>query len=110
MSGKLKDQILSANDRRLEPLEMPGWGCTVYLKALSASAAETMAGMSTSNKDSLAKLAVLVIANEEGDLVFDQGDVKALGERSLDSLKRLTDAALKMNGLTKEAVEEARKN
>jgi hypothetical protein len=67
-------------------------------------------GKTTNMSDVRATLLSLVLVDGKGERMFSQDDVKALGDKNGAVLARLADVAMRVNGLTKESVEELRKN
>ncbi|HEX6880944.1 MAG TPA: phage tail assembly chaperone [Terriglobales bacterium] len=116
-----REEILAADDIRIELVQVPEWGGVVYIRTLSGTQREryvesirkvTGHGKKQSVEivlaESGAKLAAQTICDEKGTLLFSEMDVKALGKKSSKALQRIIDAAAKLNGLDDEAEEEAK--
>lgn len=107
----LRDQILAAVDLKVEPLEVPEWGCTVYLKEMTGAARDRFESTFQKDRSNFrARLAALTLCDEQGNLLFTEADVKALGEKSVGALQRVWDAALKVNAFTDQDVDDLEKN
>jgi hypothetical protein len=111
----LKDQILAANDVKAEPVAVPEWNCTVFIK--------TMSGHDRDHWESLAfpegkpvehgyrvTLLLVALVDEKGERVFSDADINLLSGKSSGVINRLYDVAARMNGLTRTDEEAAIKN
>jgi len=112
-----KDQILSADDRRYEVVEVPEWGGEVRLRSLTgrerdafeASFQDTKGGKGKgSNLDNFrARLVAKCAVDESGKLLFaNKSEVDQLGNKSVAALQRLFDKCNEMNGISEQDVEE----
>lgn len=116
MAFLTREQILVSTDRKFVELEVPEWGGTLRLGEMTGAqrdAYELEVGKAQDGETELSLRAALVgrcIVNEEGIPVFHPNDIKALGEKSAQALHRVFKAAVKLNGLGKEAEETASKN
>jgi hypothetical protein len=112
----LKDQILAANDTKIEKLHVPEWGVDVYIRTLTGFEGDAF---DASTRDSegnriaenfTAKYCQLVMCDETGAQVFGPGDLPALSQKSNAALNRVFNAGLKLNRMSAEGIEEAEKN
>lgn len=111
-----RDQILGAEDRKYEDIHVPEWGGTVRVRALSGVERDAyeagivqLRGDGTRRftlQNARARLAALSICDVEGNRVFTEQDVQALGEKSAAALERVFDAARRLSGLSDEDVQE----
>ena len=111
----LRDQILSAPDRKRVPVEVPEWGCTVHVQSMTGREREhyerlAIEARKTTRGDVRARLLVFCATDEDGKLLFDAGHVEALSQKSAVALDRLVDVAAKLNGIGDQAVEDKAKN
>jgi hypothetical protein len=119
----LKDQILSFDDRTKEPVDVPEWGSPkIFLRVISAAAREAVDdALTTVDKDGTirfnrigadARLLVQCLVDEDGERIFTDADVDALGEKSSAVLARLAEKARELNsvGLDDEKVVEEGKD
>lgn len=110
-----REDILKAEDLPTVDVEVPEWGGTVRLKALTAAArdrfeastVETRGNKVKQNLTNLrARLVSLCIVDESGNPMFTQGDVQRLGQKSASALQRLFNKCNEMNGLSEADIEE----
>jgi len=115
------DAILAVEDLPFEDIEVPEWGGAVRVAGLSGkSATDFSAKLVQMNPDGsikslsmdnfMAELLVLTLVNEKFKPLFSKDEVEALGEKSAAVLKRLSDIAMRLSGLSGTAVKEKAKN
>lgn len=96
--SSIKDQILDAKDTHLEAVEMPEWGCTVYVPLVTV---EDMEGFTKSEgPHAVARMAAFVIRDAEGRRPFTDDDAPALAKKSVAAVNRIIGAFNKLNGFT----------
>jgi hypothetical protein len=118
-----KEQILAADDRPTEEVEVPQWGGTVFVKTMSGTEKDAyendcmrinVKGKKVNFEDhrdnSRAKLLVLCIVDENGNRLFDESDIKALGNKSCAALDTVYEVAARLNKQTPEDLETMAKN
>ncbi len=114
-----RDQILAADDIRVESLQIPEWGGDIYIRVISgrerdafdAAQIDPTTGKSAPRtEDFRARYAVLVACDENGFPIFTSEDVSKLTHRSASALDRILEAGLRLNGQTDEAAKELEKN
>jgi len=114
-----REAILAAKDLPRELVEVPEWGGAVYVRALTgaerdqfeASIVEQRGRDVRMNMRNIrAKLVALTVVDEDGQRIFTDDDVAALGGKSAAALDRLFAVAQRLSGLSKEDVEELAKN
>lgn len=114
-----KDQILQANDLPFEDVEVPEWGGKVRVRALTGAerdAFEASIVVRKGNRAELnpvnmrAKLVALTIVDENGNRIFSDSDIEALGRKSASALDRVFQVAQRLSGLRPEDLEEMTKN
>ena len=102
-----------------ELVEVPEWGGAVYVRALTgaerdqfeASIVEQRGRDVRMNMRNIrAKLVALTVVDEDGQRIFTDDDVAALGGKSAAALDRLFAVAQRLSGLSMEDVEELAKN
>ena len=115
MNDKLilnRQLILDAIDQKIEQVEVPEWGGTVFVRSLNGTerdAYETeMVRFGTDGKpkevrlqNMRAKLCALTICDETGNRLFSDKDVDALGEKNAAVLQKVFGVAQRLSGLTK---------
>lgn len=115
-----RDQIFAIDDSRIERVEVPEWGGHVYVRMLSGTERDAFEAATVTRKgkgktetnlvNMRARLAVLCVCDESGKRLFADADATALGRKSAAALDRITDVALRLNGMTEESVEDAEGN
>lgn len=122
MTTKLatREDILNANDEITEIVEVPEWGVSVRVKALTGTERDryeasgliwgkgdkgepTVTGMNPENMR--ARLVAKSLVDDTGLLLFSEKDVVALGGKNAAVLNRLFDVARRLSGLSTEDVE-----
>ena len=111
-----KEAILSASDVTTETVPVPEWGGEVLVKVMTGTerdeweAAIVESDGKVSRKNIRAKLVAQCIVDEQGNRLFTQDDVAALGKKSGSSLDRVYSVAARLNKLTGKDVDELAKN
>jgi hypothetical protein len=107
--SELKDLILAAQDLPSEVVEVPEWGLKVTIRGLSAKERDEYfmgqavirdgqtVGLDRSN--ATARLLVLCIRDDDGELVFGPEHVDVLGAKSAAATERLSKVALRLSGI-----------
>lgn len=112
-----KAQILDADDRPTVDVEIPEWGGTVRIAMMSGWARDRYDSRmialdgKTSHRDNLrASFLSYCIVGEDGELMFTDEDILALGRKSISSLNKLFEAASNLNAVGVEGLEDAAGN
>lgn len=114
-----RDAILHAEDLPRELVEVPEWGGSVYVRALTgaerdafeASVVEQRGKSAKMNLRNIrAKLVALTVVGEDGKRLFSDADANLLGEKSAAALDRVFTVAQRLSGLRDEDVEDLAKN
>jgi hypothetical protein len=112
-----KDAILSADDSKIETVNVPEWGGTVCVRGLKGWERDRFDqwGSEAREKKDLthwrAKLVSLCLCDEAGkSLDFSPDEMVALSGKCAEPLNRVFDAARRMSGLTQADEDEAEKN
>lgn len=114
-----KDDILRAEDLPRELVDVPEWGGAVMVRGLSASERDAFEAsiVELRGKDRRihlenirAKLASLTICDEQGNRLFSDSEVTALGKKSAQAVQRVFDVAQRLSGISETDVEELAKN
>jgi hypothetical protein len=114
MSDLTKAQILAADDKPRETIEVAAWGGTITIRSLSgAEMARMLSEFDKAKKDtgSQYRLQITVVAwsiidPATGTRLFADSEVNELAERSAAALKIVFDAAAAHNGITPEVQDE----
>lgn len=122
-----RDDIFKADDQQYGEVPVPEWApvgdphpeeWSLRLKGMTGRERDlfeaSMAPKGNSKKPNLdnfrARLIVQCAVDEEGNRLFNNGDVKWIGEKSAKSISRVFDECQGMNGLTDDDVNELTEN
>lgn len=107
-----KADILAANDVQKRLVSVPEWGGDLYVKTISAGERDQyeIFAQGEAPCDIRATLVVLTACDENGELLFDLDDVKALSAKAAGPMNRVFNAATAINGFTGRDVEDLEKN
>lgn len=102
-----RDLILAANDRPTEEVDVPEWGGTVKVRALSCDQKDTLdASLSKIGPDGKsttdmthwrASMLVLGIVDEDGKSMFSLADVTVMGTKSPAAADRVIEVLLRLS-------------
>jgi len=109
LTKSLKSQFEATDDRPIELVEVPEWGLTLRVRGLSAGdkqryeeslvSWDAQGKMTVSSEDGHARLLVLTIVDEQGQLIFTSGDVAMLSRKSGAAVDRVVTVAQRLSGL-----------
>jgi hypothetical protein len=114
-----RDAILKATALKTEDVPVPEWGGSVLVRELNGRerdeweaslAVQRGRQMVPDVANMRAKLVARTVIGEDGEPVFSQRDVAALGELSGAALDRVFEAAAKLSALNPDSLEEMAKN
>lgn len=112
-----RDEILAADDVKFETVPVPEWGGEVRVRAITASARDTFeqaAYAAHRDKKPLvnirARMAAMCIVGEDGNQLFSESDIDALGKKSAVAMDRVYAAVAKLNALSDQDIKELEKN
>lgn len=112
-----REQILAADDIRLELVQTPEWdGGVVYVKTMTGGERDRLEASIFSTKgernmeDLRAKIAALSTVDKEGNCLFSFEDVVALTKKSARPLDRIFAVATRLSGFMPKDVEDLTKN
>ena len=114
-----RDAILQADDLPMETVSVPEWGGEVLVRGLTGTERDAfeesvLTGKGKQRDVSMqnvrAKLVSRCLVDEEGERLFSDADVRALGQKSAAALTRVFDVAQRLSGLSPDDVEELEKN
>jgi len=115
-----REQILEAPDLPYEDVDVPEWGGTVRVRGLTGAERDQFeAAILERQRDGRlrvrmenirARLVALACVDEEGERLFSEQDVAALGRKSAVALQRVFEVAQRLSGLAPQDLEELAKN
>lgn len=108
-----KQQIIEANDIKFEDVEVPEWGGSVRVCCLTGTQRDAweMSIFGTSGEDrnmdnTRSKMICRCVVDEEGNYLFEEKDIPALGKKSAAALDRVFEVCQRLNRLTKGDMDE----
>lgn len=111
-----KDDILNADDCKVEPLDMRefGWPGTIYIGILRGNEMEKVANLYKDGVDKtpdyVAFMASLFIRDQNGVRVFGNDDYKALNHKSGVALTHIVERGVALNKIDDKEIDDAEKN
>jgi len=110
-----KDAILAAADINFQTVPVPEWGGDVKIRSMSGADRDAHELWLTSQPEKegggfvlsnlRAHMAALSIVGEDGELLFNEADVVALGKKSAAALDRVYQAIITLNAIGPKDVE-----
>lgn len=107
-----RDAIFSAQDIRLERVEVPEWGGALYIRVITGGERDEFEATLHDARGKLkrdnirARVVALAACSKDGAPLFvEPGDVDRLAGKSAAVLDRVFTAAMKLNGMLKEEVD-----
>lgn len=119
MNRLTKAAILAAQDAQYEDVEVPEWGGTVRIKALTAAERDDYEALVfldskgepvKRREDIRAKLILFAAINEDGSRMFEEKDIRELSKKSAKPMNRLWSVASRLSGLGADDLKELEKN
>jgi hypothetical protein len=107
----LREQILAVDDIKIEPVDVPEWGVSVWVRSWTGRERDMFESehRDLRDEDYRARLVVSTACDEAGQLLFTRQDIPALAKKNAKALDRLSMAAISVNRITPEDVEELEK-
>ena len=108
-----KDAILAADDLPRETVIIPEWGGEVLVRTMSGTDRDAFEA-SLLEKDGRmenvrARLVALTLCDLQGDRLFNDSEIAALGRKSARALDRVFSVAQRLNGIGVDQVDAAKK-
>ena len=109
-----RDAILTANDKPTRDVPVPEWGGTVRVRSISAAERDefeeqTLAARREGRvlpRNVRARMMAACIVGEDGQRLFSEDDIEALGDKSVAATDRVYAAVSELNALSEKDVEE----
>jgi hypothetical protein len=111
-----REQILGADDRKREVVEVPEWGGSVTVMSMSGTAKDAFEASIvrengvTDLTNMRARLVAACVVDEQGIPLFSQADIVALGNKDAAPLSRIATVAQRLNRLGDAQLEELKGN
>lgn len=105
-----KADIFACKDLPVTPVDVPEWGGRVYVRKISAGEVVELTKINEDEDRITVRGVILFACDESGDRIFEASDEDTLLGKSPESLNRVFNAGLKVNGFGTDAVEDLKKN
>ena len=107
--------ILAASDSTIKQIDVPEWGGSVSIRTMTGVERDTwevyaQSQMGKKVVNIRAMLAAICLCDADGKRLFTDADATKLADKSAAALDRVYDAAVKLNALSAEEVENIEKN
>lgn len=114
MAFLTKQDIFAAKDDTIISLDVPEWGGTIGIKAMTVGERDKYENEFLKNKDRgvdnfRTKFLIATICDEEGNCIFTKDDIERLAKKSITTANRVWNAAMAHNALSNDDVEELAK-
>ncbi len=115
----LTKQQIFATSLRLKEVEVPEWGGSVFIRPLTIHEQAKLADLGTKYekssvvdrmKNCTLRLVQWSVCDEQGNPLFEAGDLEPLMSKAASAFLRLQDSILALSGLTEESRKELEKN
>jgi hypothetical protein len=116
MSLISKAAVLVMQDLPYEDVSVPEWGGEARVSVMSGTArdafedAVSKARAAGEKPNFRARLAAASVVDEQGEPVFTEADIEALGKKSATALDRICKVAMRLNGMGAEGMKEIEGN
>ena len=115
--SSLSEKIFAADDIESELVEVAQWGVTLLIKSMSAKARAVMIDSAMSNNGGVFNIQQVMpdiviqctFDPETGERVFLDSDRDALMSKSAGAVEEVATVAMRLSGMTDEAVDEVGK-
>jgi hypothetical protein len=107
--ASIRDSILSALDRKPQPISIPEWNVECFIRAWSATDHNNFlanfSGVSSKDASKVfalnmdARALILGLADQEGRRLFQDSDLDAILEKKGEVVSRVGQACMKYNGI-----------
>ena len=109
--------LAGAGKFKTEPVDVPEWGGTVYVRGLTGAQRDSLELDFLPAKDGKhravnvrGRVAAWCVCDENGKRVFADRDADALGQYPAEVLDKINSVAMRLSGMSPEAIGEAEKN
>jgi hypothetical protein len=112
----LSQQILDCDDSTIEPIDLPEWGVTAFIRTMTGIERDSWDVYATkelaknTKVNIRGKIVCICLCDEDGKRLFGDGQAEALSKKNAKALNRVYDAALKLNKMRDEDIEDLEKN
>ncbi len=114
MTTLSRDAILNINDTALVQVDVPEWGGAVYVRPMSGRDRDAydleMVQAGGKIENMRARIAVRVVCDADGNLMFKPEDADALGKKSAKALDRIYAAMESTSKTTADGIAQLKKD
>lgn len=110
---KIRDKVLSIDDRKLEKMYVQEWDETIYLKTMTAKERDSYIQRSDKMESEAEKSALMIVTfvcESDGSRAFEEADIEKLADKNAAVIDRIIHEIIVLNGLDSDAIENAEKN
>ena len=102
-----REDILNCTDERFKDVETPEWGGTVRVRSLTGLQRSKLLAQSddASAENWIERLVAACACDENGEPLFETGDIEALKQKNNKALQRIFLAADDLNAFSDAAVD-----
>lgn len=107
-----KAEIFKVDDIRTSTVEVPEWGGAVRVRGLTGLERDEFEAAIMGQKGKInlantrARLVLYSVTDEDGNRLFDEMDIRALGAKSAAALDRVVTVAMRLSGISDGDLEE----
>ena len=115
-----KADIFAAQDLKTETVDVPEWGGAVIIRTMTGAQRDSYeqslmkrgddGKYAVDTENMRTKLVVYTAVDEQGNALFTADDLTALAGKNAAVIERLALAAQRLNGLSRDSVDDAKKN
>lgn len=117
-AASIRNAINNVTVGRIEAVEVPEWGVTVYIKEMSGSERDSYQaslieqgksfkdGQRLNMTDVTSKLLVRVLCDADGNRIYTNNEFTVLGRQPASVLNRLAEKAREISAMTEKDVDE----
>lgn len=105
-----RDQILGAEDIKIETVDVPEWGGTVRVRTLTAADRLRVVGTVDPKVDTRIIYVAAALIDDKGEPLMTAADIPALMVKSAKATDRVYEVVARLNGLGTKATGDAEKN
>ena len=113
----VKDKIRAAKDFKSEVVDCPEWDMQIEVRTMRGVDRARMLKSSSNDKGEVVgemfQAYLIAISSYDpatGERIFSEDDVEWIQEKSVDVLDRISEVAMRINGLDKKTIEQTEKN
>lgn len=106
-----RDQILQADDLPRKKVTVPEWGGDVFIRVMTSAERDAFEASLTADRTTniRARLAIKTLCDEQGNLLFTEGDEAALGAKSGSAIDRIWAESVMFNAISKKDISDLEK-